>query len=65
MLTTSMSSPCGYFTSPEILACEQADITVTLPKPMTSSAKSHGGFGKQDSSICQWKTSIAAQRVRS
>src|SRR5262249_23986732 len=24
----------GYFNSPEILACEQANITVTLPKPM-------------------------------
>ena len=29
----------GYFNSPEILACEQANITVTLPKPMTSGAK--------------------------
>src|SRR5262245_5246630 len=29
----------GYFNSPEILACEQADITVTMPKPMTSGAK--------------------------
>src|SRR6516165_2304595 len=38
----------GYFNSPEILACEQADITVTLPKPMTSCAKSNGRFGKQD-----------------
>src|SRR6187397_3667703 len=38
----------GYFNSPEILACEQANITVTLPKPMTSSAKSDGRFGKQD-----------------
>src|SRR3989454_1243824 len=38
----------GYFNSPEILACEQADITVTLPKPMTSGAKSNGRFGKQD-----------------
>src|ERR1700681_2820046 len=28
----------GYFNSTEILACEQADITVTLPKPMTSGA---------------------------
>src|SRR5262249_21055935 len=27
---------------------EQADITVTLPKPMTSGAKSEGRFGKQD-----------------
>src|SRR5437764_2824355 len=38
----------GYFNSPEILACEQADITVTLPKPMTSGAKSEGRIGKQD-----------------
>src|SRR5437773_5509121 len=38
----------GYFNSPEILACAQADITVTLPKPMTSGAKADGRFGKQD-----------------
>ena len=38
----------GYFNSPEILACEQAGITVTLPKPKTSGAKSEGRFGKQD-----------------
>jgi transposase len=38
----------GYFNSPEILACDQAGITVTLPKPMTSTAKSDGRFGKQD-----------------
>jgi transposase len=38
----------GYYNSPEILACEQADIAVTLPKPMTSGAKSDGRFGKQD-----------------
>jgi transposase len=38
----------GYFNSPEILACDQARITVTLPKPMTSGAKSEGRFGKQD-----------------
>jgi len=38
----------GYFNSPEILACHEAGITVTLPKPMTSRAKSEGRFGKQD-----------------
>jgi transposase len=38
----------GYFNSTEILACEEAGITVTLPKPMTSGAKSVGRFGKQD-----------------
>ena len=38
----------GYFSSPEILACYEAGITVTLPKPLTSGAKSDGRFGKQD-----------------
>jgi transposase len=38
----------GYFNGPEIFACAQTDITVTLPKPITSSAKSDGRFGKQD-----------------
>src|SRR5215470_12094282 len=38
----------GYFNGEEILACDEAGITVTLPKPMTSSAKADGRFGKQD-----------------
>ena len=38
----------GYFNGEEILACEQAGICVTLPKPMTSGAKLEGRFGKQD-----------------
>jgi transposase len=38
----------GYFNSEEIRACEEAGITVTLPKPMTSNAKVEGRFGKQD-----------------
>jgi len=38
----------GYFNSEEILACEEAGITVTLPKPMTSNSKAAGRFGKQD-----------------
>ena len=38
----------GYFDGEEILACDQADITVTLPKPQRSGAKSEGRFGKQD-----------------
>src|SRR5271167_1673603 len=32
----------GYFNSEEILACEEAGITVTLPKPMTSNAEAEG-----------------------
>lgn len=38
----------GYYDGEEIRACEEADITVTLPKPMTSGAKADGRFGKQD-----------------
>jgi transposase len=38
----------GYFDSEEILACEEAGITVTLPKPLTSGAKAKGRYAKQD-----------------
>ena len=38
----------GYFKGEEILACENAGVTVTLPKPETSGAKADGRFGKQD-----------------
>ena len=38
----------GYFNSVEILACDEAGITVTLPKPLTSGAAAKGRFGKQD-----------------
>jgi Transposase DDE domain len=38
----------GYFSGEEILACEQAGITVTLPKPVTSRINAKGRFGKQD-----------------
>jgi transposase len=38
----------GYYEGTEILSCETAGITVTLPKPMTSGAKAEGRFGKQD-----------------
>ena len=38
----------GYFSGPEILACEEAGITVTLPKPLTSGNKAKGRFVKQD-----------------
>jgi hypothetical protein len=34
----------GYFNGEEIVACDQAGIAVTLPKPMTSGAKSEGRF---------------------
>jgi transposase len=38
----------GYFSGEEILACDNAGITVTLPKPMTSGVIARGRFGKQD-----------------
>jgi transposase len=38
----------GYFSSIEILKCEEAGITVTLPKILTSSGKLRGRFVKPD-----------------
>lgn len=38
----------GYFKSEEILACHQSDITVHVPKPMTSGAKADGRYNKTD-----------------
>ena len=38
----------GYFNSEEILACEEAGITVTLPKPMTAGNRTKGRFVKAD-----------------
>ena len=38
----------GYYDSEEILACDKADIEVTLPKPMTSGNRSKGRFVKAD-----------------
>ena len=38
----------GYFKGEEILACDEAGIEVTLPKPQTSGAQAEGRFGKRD-----------------
>ncbi len=38
----------GYFNGEEILACDKAGITVTLPKPLTSGSRVKGLFVKQD-----------------
>jgi hypothetical protein len=46
--TLNVVADRGYYESEEILACEDAGITVTLPKPLTSGAKAAGRFGKQD-----------------
>jgi transposase len=38
----------GYFSSEQLLACSRIDVSVTLPKPMTSGINAKGQFGKQD-----------------
>lgn len=38
----------GYFSSEQILKCEQAGVTLTLPKPQTSGSKARGQFVKAD-----------------
>ena len=38
----------GYFSAPEILACEEAGVIPLVPKPLTSNAKAEGRFDKRD-----------------
>ena len=38
----------GYFEGEQIRACDEADITTFVPKPLTSRSKVKGRFGKQD-----------------
>jgi transposase len=38
----------GYYKGEDILACERAGITPSVPKTLNSSAKADGRFGKQD-----------------
>ncbi len=38
----------GYFSSDQILACERAGVSVTLPKPQTSGNRKKGRFVRQD-----------------
>ena len=56
----------GYFNGTEITGLRSMlAITVTLPKPMTSGAKSDGRFGKQDFVYLPRRMSIAARPARS
>jgi transposase len=50
--TLNVVTDRGYYDSQEILACEEAGIAVTLPKPLTSGAKAAGRFGKQVHLCC-------------
>ena len=38
----------GYYSAPQIKACDDAGIAAILPKPMTSNAKAEGRFDKSD-----------------
>jgi hypothetical protein len=38
----------GYFSGPQIKACEETGITAFVPKPMTSNSKAEGRFSKAD-----------------
>jgi transposase len=38
----------GYYSGPELKACEDAGIAALVPKPMTSNAKAEGRFDKAD-----------------
>ncbi|KRC17416.1 IS1182 family transposase, partial [Acidovorax sp. Root217] len=38
----------GYFSGPQLKACEDSGITTFVPKPMTSNAKAQGRFDKGD-----------------
>jgi len=38
----------GYYKGEEIVACEEAGIPVTVPKPHTSNAAAHGRFDRAD-----------------
>jgi hypothetical protein len=55
----------GYCNSPEILACEQADITVTLPKPIPRARSPMAASESRTSSIWHQRMSTAARPVRS
>ena len=51
----------GYFNGEEILACEQAGICVTLPKPIHRALNWKAALASRTSSICLTRTSIAAR----
>jgi hypothetical protein len=52
----------GYFKGEEILACDEAGIRVTLPKPQTSEAKSEGRFGRRAWTEIRMQCVLVARR---
>ena len=53
----------GYYAGEEILACEEAGITVYLPKPMTSPARPKVGSANRISFMSQRTMFIAVPRA--
>jgi len=51
----------GYFSTSEILACAEADITVTLLKPQTTNNKKRGHFVKADFKYVPTKMFMSVQ----
>ena len=51
----------GYFSGPQIKACDEAGITAFVPKPMTSNAKAEGRFDKADFIYIAATTSTSAR----
>ena len=54
----------GYFDSEEIMACEEAGITVTLPKPMTSGINVRGRLANRTSVTWRSRTFTFALPVK-
>jgi hypothetical protein len=46
--TLTLLADRGYFSGPEVLACQEGGVVPILPKPLTSGAKADGRWGKQD-----------------
>lgn len=46
--TLTVLADRGYFSGPQVLACQEAGIVAICPKPLTSGAKAEGRWGKQD-----------------
>ena len=55
----------GYYSGEEIVACEQAGITVYLPKPMTSGLLAKGASASRTSSMSLPTTFIFVPPVSS
>lgn len=54
----------GYFSSEEILGCEQAGATPYVPRPLTSGAKPTAGSASRTSSTSPNRTRTAVPPVK-